>query len=89
MISYNTRNGSVNLSNEYFSELIGNAVSTCYGVAAMKPHGLKKYINKVIYHLNDEARYRGSRNFLLLFSCPIQAGNCSYNQKGAGGILKY
>lgn len=48
MISYNTRNGSVNLSNEYFTELIGNAVSTCYGVAAMKPRGLKKYINKVI-----------------------------------------
>ena len=47
MITYNTRNGSVTLSNEYFSELIGDAVSTCYGVAGTCPHGIRKYINKI------------------------------------------
>lgn len=46
MISYNTKNGSVNLSNEYFSELIGNAVSTCYGVVGMRSHGLNRFIDR-------------------------------------------
>lgn len=47
MISYNTRNGAVTLSNEYFSELIGDAVSTCYGVSALKPRGIKKWVSKL------------------------------------------
>ncbi len=55
MISYNTRNGSVNLSNEYFSELIGNAVSTCYGVVGMRPHGLKKFVDKVVKQKDNKS----------------------------------
>ncbi len=35
MISYETRFGRVEISNEYFSELIGNAVTSCYGVSSM------------------------------------------------------
>ena len=35
MISYETRIGKVNLSYEYLSKLIGQAVSSCYGVAGM------------------------------------------------------
>ena len=48
MISYNTRNGSVNLSNKYFADLIGNAVSTCYGVVGMRPHGIRKIVDKFV-----------------------------------------
>lgn len=48
MISYNTRNGSVNLSNKYFADLIGNAVSTCYGVVGMRPHGIRRIVDKFV-----------------------------------------
>ena len=39
MIRYETRLGSVEISNEYFAKLIGNAVASCYGVRAMVPKG--------------------------------------------------
>ena len=48
MISYNTKNGSVNLSNEYFAELIGNAVSSCYGVVGMRPHGINTIVDRFV-----------------------------------------
>ncbi len=35
MITYETRLGSVNFADGYLSKLIGNAVSTCYGVVGM------------------------------------------------------
>ena len=37
MIIQENPNGIVDVSNEYFSTLIGNAVSSCYGVAGMAP----------------------------------------------------
>lgn len=37
MISYDTRFGSINLSAEYLTKLIGKAVTSCYGVAGMAP----------------------------------------------------
>ena len=37
MIAYETRTGKVILSNEYLSKLIGNAVTSCYGVVGMVP----------------------------------------------------
>lgn len=42
MIAYETRIGSISVSNEYFAKLIGHAVSSCYGVAGMVPHGKQK-----------------------------------------------
>ncbi len=37
MIIQENPNGIVDVSNEYFSTLIGNAVSSCYGVSGMAP----------------------------------------------------
>ncbi|HCC00955.1 MAG TPA: Asp23/Gls24 family envelope stress response protein [Ruminococcaceae bacterium] len=37
MIILENPNGIIDVSNEYFSILIGNAVSSCYGVAGMAP----------------------------------------------------
>ncbi len=37
MIILETPNGIVDVSNEYYSTLIGSAVSSCYGVAGMAP----------------------------------------------------
>lgn len=45
MIAYETKLGTVTVSNEYFAKLIGNAVSSCFGVAGMAPHGKQKFRN--------------------------------------------
>ena len=42
MICYETRIGSVTISNDYFAKLIGKAVSSCYGVVGMVPHGKQR-----------------------------------------------
>lgn len=42
MVSYDTRIGKITLSNSYFSKLIGRAVTSCFGVAGMVPHGGKQ-----------------------------------------------
>ena len=44
MIAYENRIGTVSVSNEYFSNLIANAVSSCYGVAGMVPSGKQKLL---------------------------------------------
>lgn len=43
MIAYETRIGMISLSNEYLSKLIGNAASSCFGVAQMAPCGKQKF----------------------------------------------
>ncbi len=42
MISYETRIGTIALSNEYFSKIIGRAVTSCFGVVGMVPRGGKQ-----------------------------------------------
>ena len=42
MIKYETSFGTVTISNEYFAKLIGNAVSSCYGVSSMVAKGSQK-----------------------------------------------
>lgn len=42
MIAYETIIGTVHISNDYFAKLIGNAVSSCYGVAGMVPSGKQR-----------------------------------------------
>ncbi len=42
MISYETMTGTVTLSKEYLAKLIGNAVTSCFGVAGMVPKGNKQ-----------------------------------------------
>ena len=44
MITYETRLGSVNFADGYLSKLIGNAVSTCYGVVGMAPSGKRQFL---------------------------------------------
>lgn len=44
MVSYETKIGKITLSNSYFSKLIGNAVTSCFGVAGMVPHGGKQRV---------------------------------------------
>ena len=44
MISYETVNGTVTITNEYLTKLIGQAVTSCFGVAGMVPCGGKQKI---------------------------------------------
>ena len=43
MIAYETKTGTIEVSTEYFAKLIGNAASSCFGVAGMAPHGKQKF----------------------------------------------
>lgn len=47
MISYETITGTVTISNEYLAKLIGNAVTSCFGVAGMVPNGNRQKISKI------------------------------------------
>lgn len=44
MISYETVNGTVTLSKNYLSKLIGHAVTSCFGVAGMKPNSKRQHL---------------------------------------------
>ncbi len=46
MIRYQTRFGTVTISNEYFAKLIGNAVVSCYGVSSMVAKGSQWWRSK-------------------------------------------
>ena len=47
MIAYETRLGKVNISEAYLSKLIGNEVTSCFGVVGMVPStGKQKIFNK-------------------------------------------
>lgn len=48
MISYETRLGTVEISYEYISKLIGTAVNSCYGVVGMVPSGKRQRIFNVV-----------------------------------------
>ncbi len=39
MIAYETRTGTIHISSGYLSKLIGQAVTSCFGVVGMVPNG--------------------------------------------------
>ena len=49
MIQVRNSLGIVEISQEYFSHLIGYAVSSCYGVAGMVKSGTKQGIRSLLY----------------------------------------
>ena len=44
MITYETRIGKINISEEYLQKIIGQSVTSCYGVAGMVASGSKQRI---------------------------------------------
>ncbi len=48
MISYETIHGTVTLSNEYMTKLIGQAVTSCFGVVGMVPYGSKQKLLGIV-----------------------------------------
>ncbi len=47
MIRFETRLGCITITNEYFAKLIGNAVTSCYGVASMVAKGSQWWRDKL------------------------------------------
>ena len=48
MLSYETRLGEIKISYEYLAKLIGNAVTSCYGVVGMAPGGKKQKLFNIL-----------------------------------------
>ena len=44
MLTYETRLGTIEISYEYLSKLIGSAVTSCYGVVGMVPSGKRQRV---------------------------------------------
>ncbi len=49
MIRIENHLGTIEISQEYFAYLIGNAVSTCYGVAGMVKSGAKQGLRSLLF----------------------------------------
>ncbi len=69
MIRIENRYGTIEVSQEYFSYLVGNAVSSCYGVAGMvrsgPKQGLRSMLSRRVY-ADDGVRVRGEGDRLVV-----------------------
>ena len=69
MIGFETTLGVVEISQEYFAYLIGNAASSCYGVAGMVKSGTKQGIRSVFTkrsYADDGIRERSEGDKLIV-----------------------
>ncbi len=101
MVSYETKLGSVCISNAYFAKLIGQAVSSCYGVSGMVARGTQrvkniikrgKLIDKGIIVKGDIESISVELHIVVAFGININAiansivHNVKYTVKEATGI---
>ena len=83
MIAYETRLGTISITNEYLTKLIGNAVSSCYGVVGMAPGGKrqrilgllskKEYANKGIVVRGNEDSISVDLHIIVSYGMNINA----------------
>lgn len=69
MICMENRYGSIEISQEYFRYLIGNAVSSCYGVAGMVRSGPRQGLRSVLSRrafADDGVHVRGEGDKLIV-----------------------
>lgn len=50
MINFENRYGKIEITENYFSELVGNAALSCFGVVGMANSGAKQGIRSVLWH---------------------------------------
>ncbi len=62
MIQYETHLGQVVISENYFTKLIGETVSSCYGVVNMVPKGLQRLRPKFLKNGTTDAGIRVTGN---------------------------
>ena len=69
MIAYETRLGKINISDEYLQTIIGEAVTSCYGVSGMVASGSKQKIFDLLTkkdNLNKGIIIRGNADSIVV-----------------------
>lgn len=94
MIRIENHLGSIEISQEYFAYLIGNAVSSCYGVAGMVKSGTRQGLRSVFSKRSfaDEGiRVRSENEKLVvdLHICVIYGMNISAIAKSIVNKVRY
>lgn len=94
MIRIENHLGSIEISQEYFSYLIGNAVSSCYGVAGMVKSGTRQGLRSVFSKrsfADDGIRVRNENGRLVvdLHICVIFGMNIAEIAKSIVNKVRY
>lgn len=94
MIRIDNHLGSIEISQEYFAYLIGNAVSACYGVAGMVKSGTKQGIRSVFSkrtYADEGIRVRSENDKLIvdLHICVIYGMNIAEIAKSIVNKVRY
>lgn len=69
MIAYETRLGKINISEEYLQKIIGETVTSCYGVSGMVASGSKQRIADMLTkkdHLNKGIIIKGNATSVVI-----------------------
>ena len=69
MIRIENRYGTIEVSQEYFRYLVGDAVSSCYGVAGMVRSGPRQGLRSILTrrtHVDDGVRVRSEGDQLVV-----------------------
>lgn len=94
MIRIENHLGTIEISHEYFSYLIGNAASSCYGVASMMKSGAKQGLRSLVMRRSyaDEGvrvRSEGEKLIIDLHISVIYGTNISAIAKSIVNKVRY
>ncbi len=94
MIRIDNHLGSIEISQEYFAYLIGNAVSSCYGVAGMVKSGTRQGLRSIFFKRSfaDEGIHVRSENDRLIVDlhiCVIYGMNIAEISKSIINKVRY
>lgn len=94
MIQIENHLGTIEISQDYFAYLVGNAASSCYGVAGMVKSGAKQGIRSLISrrsYADDGVRVRsqGDKLIIDLHICVIVGVNISAIAKSIVNKVRY
>ncbi len=94
MIQMDNHLGVIELSQEYFSYLVGNAASSCYGVAGMVKSGARQGLRSLLSRRSyaDEGvrvRSEGDKLIVDLHICVIYGMNISAIAKSIVNKVRY
>lgn len=94
MIRIENHLGIIEISQEYFAYLIGNAVSACYGVAGMVKSGTRQGIRSIFYNrtfADEGIRVRSENSKLVvdLHICVIYGMNIAEISKSIMNKVRY
>ena len=94
MIRIENHLGIIEISQEYFAYLIGNAVSSCYGVAGMVKSGTKQGLRSIFTrrtYADEGIRVRNEKGKLVvdLHICVIYGVNIAEISKNIVSKVRY